>query len=209
MFCNKCLLGQKIRLDDDDDSSSTIHVTKDSVSKVSVDEERHEVRQSSDDDLRQQVQEVQSLRESTNHENSTPGAAGVQVSRATVAPAPVPARARAHAPKSKDQEWQETLRRKKDADRILDLNGFVRARVTENGHSHASVKRDGYYILATPRDGHCLFHTLLAILRSRVPDSDIRTMEELREALAKYFEDQENELTIRDDDGEAVALATS
>jgi hypothetical protein len=100
----------------------------------------------------------------------------------------------------------EELPLKKIADSHLSNNGFVRVRVAEFGRSSSNLKRDDLYMVFVQRDGHCMFHSLLGILHARFPLSEIKTMPQLRDALASYFESQGNELQILLDDNNADSV---
>jgi hypothetical protein len=96
----------------------------------------------------------------------------------------------------------EKLQRKNQADMHLANNGFVRVLVHENRNFNPNLQHDDWRILFEQRDGHCLIHSLLGILHARFPDSEIKTMLQLRDALASYFESLDNQLEITNDDGE-------
>jgi hypothetical protein len=104
------------------------------------------------------------------------------------------------------------LKAKQDADGVLLRNGFVRGLVDENGSKQANLIHNDWLIIPIPRDGHCLMHCFLRILELRQPGMHcflrilqlrqpghaIKTHFEMREALAKYFEDHDNHLEVAD-----------
>jgi hypothetical protein len=106
------------------------------------------------------------------------------------------AEAKRLAANRKKEEW---IRQKSDADVNVAKAGFFRATVLEKGHQHETLLHHDWFQIAIPRDGHCLMHCFVRILLDRNPDHDIKTVKQMREALAQYFDSTNNEIEIFDD----------